>query len=458
MTSFTNIDQLRLGNLLQIQFTDGVRNQISQDYRDFEYVMRQKADEVAARELRFMIQTSYGPAAAQYMSPGQANAQFPAAQQSTVSEKTAKFKEIAVTVQLEYNLYDRARTSPKYMAPLALEIQNKSMAAKRLVSRDFHQDGTGVVGTVSSAADDAVNEQVTVTLASSNTSRGHVGSFEYGDLLVAKQASGATRNPTLGSGTFYAYRVKSKIRSASQVVIEPIDSSGNVLDLTSSGLVSTDVFYRIGQFLAADTGLNLSSISDYGTASIVMAGLESLGANDGRTVHGITMSGATAGSRLDANGDQIDTKHIQAALSQGKLAVGPEAYKWKLMSMAPETEDALINGREADRRFISVEDKTRGVRYFAYQHGGDTLESYTTEYVSPQRIWMLPEGSNKQRVIEFHGTDFKTVKGEGMNSFHLVPGSNGYLNAMVSFLKMNGVIIANHPAAIISIGNFSNAV
>ena len=118
--AFSNIDNLNLGNLLQILFTDGVRNQISKDFRDFEYIKRARMTNSVARELRFMLQTSFGPAAIQYRDPGTSGRPFPAAQQATVSEKTAKFKELNSTIELEYNLWDRARKSPeKYAEPLA---------------------------------------------------------------------------------------------------------------------------------------------------------------------------------------------------------------------------------------------------------------------------------------------------------------------------------------------------
>jgi len=60
--SFSNIDTLNLGNLLQIVFSDGVRNQISVDFRDFEMVKRAKVGNSVARELRFMFQTALVPA------------------------------------------------------------------------------------------------------------------------------------------------------------------------------------------------------------------------------------------------------------------------------------------------------------------------------------------------------------------------------------------------------------
>jgi hypothetical protein len=189
-----------------------------------------------------------------------------------------------------------------------------------------------------------------------------------------------------------------------------------------------------------------------------MAGLESLVSGDGRTIHGIAMTGATAGSRIDASANPIDVKHIQKMLDKTKIAVGQDRYRWKMLCMAPETHASLIESRETDRRFQTVEDNKRGIKVFAYVHGQDTLECYTSEYVPMKRCYALPETKSGEKVLEFHGSDFETVKGQGMSDFNLKPGSSGgYVNTMVSYLQAIGVLIAKHPAAVGVVENFTNS-
>lgn len=458
--AYNNIDQLALGNLLQIVFSNGVRNQISQDFRDFEMVKRAKVGSSVARELRFMFQRAYGTSAIQYRDPGTSGRSFPSAEQATVNEYTAKFKEINATIELEYNLWDRARKSPeKYAEPLALEIDSKSSAAKRRIAADLYADGTGVMGTVASAAvTSPASDQLTFTLATTNAARGHVGFFEYGDLLILRAAAGTASalDTSLVTEPVY-WRVITKNRDLNTVNLQALTAA-----LASSGTITAisvqptagDVFYRYQQ----PTIPNLGSLTDYGTATEVMAGLESLAAGDGRTVHGIVMSGSTAGSRIDAGANPIDVKYIQKAMSQVKVNVGQDRYKWKMMCMAPETHDSLIESRETDRRFITVEDNKRGVKFFAYVHGGDTLEAYASEYVPPKRLYILPEAKSGEKVIEFHGSDFETVKGQGMGDFHLKPSaSGGFVNTMVSYLQAIGVLICKHPASIAVVENFTNS-
>jgi len=458
--AFSNIDSLNLGNLLQIVFSNGVRNQISVDFRDFEMVKRAKVGNSLARELRFMFQSSLGAAAIQYRNPGTSGRSFPQSQQSGIREYTAKFKELNATIELEYNLWDRARKSPeKYAEPLALEIDSKASAAKRRIAADLYGDGSGVIATVASAAvTSPASAQLVFSLSTANAARGHAGMAEFGDILMLKAADGTASALNTSLATEPAFwKVINRDRLNATVTLEGLDS--NLAPVAAISSISTqptagDVFYRYGQPTVAD----LSSISDYGTATEVMAGLESLVAADGRVVHGITMSGATAGTRYDAAGNPLDVKHIQRVMSQAKVRVGQDRYKWKMMSMAPESLDALIESRETDRRFITKEDGARGVKVFSYIHQNDELECYTSEFCLPKRVYILPETKASEKVLEFHGSDFETVKAQGMGDFHLKPASGGgHVNNVISYLQSIGVLICKHPASVAVIENFTNA-
>lgn len=448
---------LNLGKFLQIAYSEGVRNQISQDFRDWEMVLRNKVGAPDGRQLDFMLQSSFGPAAIQYRGVGQA--EFPNSQQISVSEHTARYKEIDTTIELEWNLWNRAQKSPsKYAEPLALEIQSKTIAAKRRLAADFYGDGSGVVGEVASAADAAA--ETVVTLSSADDAFGSIGQFEYGDLLTSsvQAGTGPTTAPSV-TGTFYAWRVKSKSRSPllggnDTVTLEAVSSAGAVLPLTASNLLAGDVFYRVGQ----QTKVDLASPGDFGTATEVLAGLESLVAADGRAIHGITMSGATAGTVVDYGNASIDTDAIEQLMNQLKIRVGQGAYSWKMLCMAPETHSTFVSGRETDRRFHTVEDNKRGIRYFAYQHGNDTLEAYTSEFVPKKRAYALPETKAGAKVFEFHGTDFETVKVNDSGAFHLKPANGGgHERRIATYMEALVCLICKHPAAVGQLRNFTAA-
>jgi hypothetical protein len=146
---------------------------------------------------------------------------------------------------------------------------------------------------------------------------------------------------------------------------------------------------------------------------------------------------------------------VQEAMDTVKVNVGQDQYRWAKMCMSPENHAKLINSRETDRRFNSVEDAKRGIRYFAYQHGNDSVEAYTSEFVSKKRIIGLPETKSGKKVMEYYGSDYKPIKLPGSGEFMLKPASGGgHVNTVVSYLHGILVYICKHPAAVWTIHNF----
>lgn len=450
-----NIAEQNLGKFLQIVFSDGIRNQLSASYRDWEMIERLRKGDADGREQRFFFQTSYGPSAIQWAGVSPLTA-YPGAQQVTTGEKSALYKEINATIELEYNLWNRARKSPhKYAEPLANEINAKSVASKRRLSIDLYADGTGVLGECSGTPTISAGRLV-VTLASANTSRGSVGWFEYGDKLVYLEPDAtAATDPTVASGTYAYLSVEAKNREANTVTLAARNAAGTELTITVAGMKNTDVIYREGQ----PTKINLTTIgsTDYNTLTEVMAGLESLTAADGRVIHGITMSGPSAGSRYSAGGNPLDVAHIQRSMSQTKVNVGEGEYSWSQMTMSPEANDALIESREADRRFQTITDDKRGVKKFAYVHNNDTLEVVTSEFCPKKRIYMIPQGKGGNKVLELYGSDLEVVKPGGQGSeFFLKPASGGGHERVIrSYLEGVMTLINKHPAAVNVVEDFT---
>ncbi len=455
--AFSNIDNLALGKFLQIAFSEGIRNQISSDFRDWEFISRQKIADPMGREIRFFFQSSLGPSAVQYRNPN-GSTNFPDAQQISTAEYTAVFKELDATIEIEYNLWKRAQMSGdvRYAEPLAVEIESKLTAVKRQMSKDLYGDGTGVIGQLAAAAATVESGKVRFQLATTDAARGFVGFFEYGEILLLKAAAGTanTLDTNLATEPVY-WRVVERRRSDDTVLLEGLDASFAVVTVASitTQAAAGEVLYKYGQ----PTIPNLGSIADYGTVTEVVAGLESLTAADARVIHGITMQGATKGTRFDAGDVKIDVSHIEAAMNDVKVNVGSGQYAWKMAMMAPETFSAFVAGRETDRRFNSVEDSVRGVRKFVYQHRDDAIELMASEYCPKKRIYMLPEAkSSKGKVLEYHGTDFTPVKAPGGSEYHLKPASGGGHSRRVnSYLEGYGTLICKHPAAVAVVTNFT---
>lgn len=467
--AISNVDSLLLGKLLQITFSKGFRRQLVRDHRDWESVKQMTVGMPGGREHRFMFQVGGGPAAIQYAAIGSSGA-FPAAQRSAVEEKIAIFKELNATIEIDYMLFERLKMAPaKYADNLAMELEDKLVYLKRRVAADLYNDGLGVLGTVASVADAGIAQgKVEVTLSALAASRGHIGWFEYDDLLLNCDVDGTADMP---AGAV-AWKVASIDRPNNKVTLQAINASGApvaLANLAASSIDATDLLYR-GTTSASHSRTDLTDgtpkvlvggnlvAQDYGTATEIIAGLGALVANDGRQVHGITMSGVTGSTVKDVGGSAIDVTHIQQALSQVKTAVGQGRYKYSQLLCAPEMLDSLIEGRETDRRFNSVEDATRGVRKFIYQHAEDAVEFVTSEFCRKNEAYALPSGKGEEsKCIEFVGTDFKAVEVPGSSSkFHLRPTSGGgHEKKLVSYMFGLGVLVNQHPKACLKIQNFT---
>lgn len=452
--AFSPIGNLDLGKYLQIVFTRGAMVQVSKSQREWEMVSRMRDGNPNGRQRNFLFINSLGYAAAQSSNPTFTGA-FPTAQKASIAEYTAYYKQFDVTVELEYNLWKSAQLTPeKYAEPLAKEIELKAIVARRMMGIYLFGDGTGVFGTAASASDTTgAGGYATVTLSSSSSARGHVRWFQYGDLFLCKNPDGTADNPTV-VGTFYAWRVKNVLPKQNQVVLEAVDAAGNVLSLTASSIDASDLFYRVGQQEIPDLS---GAIGDYGSLTDVMPGLETLVSNDGRLVHGITMSGAAAGTILDWSGAQIDVSALQEGLDEVDMRTGKGEFSYKLAVMAPETRAALIESRETDRRFNSVDDTMRGGKGFGYVHDEDTILFTPSEFCPKQRIYVLPEGKQDgNKVISYFGTDFEAVSVSGGNSMMLKPNANGgFEKNIVSYMQARGVLVAHRPAAVLKIQNFA---
>lgn len=469
--AFNNIDagQLQLGSILQIAFSKGVRTQISQDFRDFEMVRRAKISSSAPRQINFYFQNGLLPSNTQWRNPGTSNRSFPRAFQPATAEYSAKLKEANASIELEYNLYERAKATPeKYAEPLQMILSAAMTSTKREMARALYKDGTGVIAQVAAGANAAAkpaSNQVVFTLDSSDTSRGHVGDMEYDEHYVLVTGAGNLAGDAPLTGEFDTdaavnvalWQCVDKDRALGKVTMRALNvdftPKAAPIAVTQQPTVAL-YFYKYDQ----PTRPALASVSDYGTASETLAGLESLAANDGRVIHGITMSGVTGASEFNATA-ALDLSDFNKAMDKVKVEVGQDRYKWKQAICSPEAQSALIESREADKRFINWDEKDgtgMGSKKFGIQHRNDQIELVDSEYCHPKRLWILPETKGGEKVIEMHGSDFTTVKEpNGGGDFRLKVEGGAYVNSVVSYMQSVCVLICKHPKSIVKIRNFT---
>ncbi len=455
-----NSSSIDIAKYLQIQQTKGVYTNLATQSEIWKMILKAKAGKAAGRQMTYNLRTSLGPGAVQSLGAGDSG-DYPSASRSVVSEATAYFKFYGSTVNVPRQLAmlsGEAMLRNSSMDILNEELDAKSIALARVLSGQIMRDGTGVIGIVSGAPSvSTANDTITITLSSTdaNGDRSHVGWFDEGDHVKFASSAGVAANTTNNTGTSVAYwSVVSKDEDANTVVLKPYSSADAALDITTATIGSTDPDDGDYVYRKGTTANDLSSApSDYGRASEELAGLAALISSDGRTVHGLAHSGALQGTIKDCSAAQIDSTHFQQALSKAKRRAGRGLYQWDNAMMYDNVYDAFAESAEADRRFMTVQDASRGFKKIGFQHGKDFVEFQPDEFCPKSRIWMPP---SSKEVMQFYGEDFQVVD-VGGQKLHLKTSSTGagHARAVQQYNEGAGVLICRHPAAVIKITNFT---
>ncbi len=461
--AFTPFGTGKLDKLLNSIFDKGVYYVGAKTQFEWDMIQKFKVNDPLARNYIFRIITDAGySAAGAGRSPGTKYA-FPKGQTAFIPEFTANYKLKATTISLSYDLYKQAALAgtAKALEPLASEITLKAMAEARIMACEFWLDGTGVRGTAASVSDAQIaTGTVVVTLADSDNTRGHADCFEFGDIFIVKSVTGTAVNPTGAGGAFYGYKMVDKDTDLQTVTLQLVDTSFNAITTASaSNIVATNVFYRVqGQETYANLTSN-ATVGDYGSATEIMPGLETLASADGRSVFGMQTTGILQGSQTDAGGSPLDPILVDQVLSKAVNRQGKGRFNYKQMIMDQYAHRQFVDNHDTDRRFNSYQDNTRGISYFGYAFRDMVLRTVISEYVR-RRVWFLPETSSGEKVLEYHGTKWEdiSVPGGAQTLLGFDSTAGQYTNEMNRFKQQRGILVCRNPAAIASLKNFTISI
>ena len=452
-------DILDIGTYLKIFATKGVYSQLPSQSDLWKYIKSKKVAKPEGREVRYAIKTGRGPSASQFLAANEGGS-FPRKQQNKIVEAIGYFKEFGTTIGVPMNLLNKTGSElAQYAMPLADELEEKGIGTARMLSRSLLGDGTGALGVVSSVSVSSSKLSVVLNATSAAAGRSHVGNFQMDELVRFGEVDGSYSNKINNNAdTVYYWKVTGINIVTDTLTLTPYDVNDAVITVTAvthaNDPGASDLIYPIGDLSLSMTFPDVTSnttVGDYAKASLAMAGLESLIANDGRTVAGLVMDGTLAGSQLDASGATIDRSHFQSLLSQIKNRVGKNEYKYASALMYSTTYDAMLESWETDRQISSIKDTDRGSSALGYQHGKDNLKFDTDEFISKQRIYILPEGD----VIHYRGTDIEKVTVGGVSEF-MPAGTNGsHKREILSYLSGSGFLFNTYPAACGIIKNFA---
>lgn len=449
VTAITTFDQNLLGKYLKIVSTNSVYSQLPDQSVMWKTILKKKKGPAEGRELRYLLRSAYGMAASQFMGLS-GDVAYPSGHRATIVEGTCTYKDFALTIELERTLIQKAMSGgdkARYAEPLAEEIKCKTIGMSRMLSAAMYQDGTGRIGKVLTPS---VSSGRLAVVLDTTVGHSHVGWFEWGDKVKFVSSAGAAQNVTVSSGSISYYAVADISRSTDTVTIAAYDSSGTELTVSAVNEISAGDFVLRTGITANDYG-SISSSTEYGTLSEAIVGLDAI-TDSNIKLHGVTQNRPIAATVKNCGGNTIDSQHFQEGLSQLKVAVGEGVYKWSDAIMAPEVLDSLVESRETDRRFMSIQDNKKGVASLGYVHGKDTVMFSTDEFCPKQRIYVMPSGSD---VLIFRGSSFEWVKPEGGTQWHLKPLAGGHYRTMRAYMEGTGTLYCTHPASILKLTDFA---
>ena len=450
-TAVNTVGSLDIGTFLKIVSTKGVYTNLPKASELWTYMQKIKSGNPEGREQRWNIVADRGQSAAQFVAAGDEGS-FPASHRSAPQEATAYFKEFAATINVPRHLLNKQGSElAAYADSFGYEVEAKMTSVARMLSRSLCGNGTGILGKVASVSNSGTTSLVTLSVATADAGFSHINWMEIGEKVFVMPPAGVTprRVDTVNTAVAY-FKVSSKNRDTNVVTLTAYDSSDAVI--TPDGgteIVAGDYIRPFGDYTS-----DLSSLDkDYNLLSFAFAGLESLGADDGRTCHGLTMSGALGGSRLDASADTIDRSHFQSALSLVKERTSGHDYKYDKAFMFTTVYDALIDSWETDRVINSANDTTMGAKgALGFSHGRDFVEFAPDEFIPKTRIWMPPKGD----ALQYVGTGIDRVSVGGASEF-MPTNSAGtaHQRAVNAYVEGSGYLRTTHPAALLCIENFS---
>jgi len=461
----SNLSSLTLGKLLKILSKGAVYNQLSAASEAWEFVKKVTDADAEGREYRYEVMTSYGPAAVQATGYGP-NAKYPIGQRSTVTEAIAQYKDFDMTIEYDLTLEDKAGAELiSYAKPLAHELSAKTTVAGRISSAWLFGDGSGSIGVVSTVTASTSLDTITVVLSTSsaNAGKSHIGWFEFNDKVKFAAQAGTAHATINNTATAVSYWLVTDVdQDTDTATLKPYDSTGTAIDITTATLGATDptAADSIYRFQTTPNDLTAISTNDYNTLSEVMVGLESLGASDGRVVNGLTMSGVTAGTQKDCGAALLSADLFNSVLLKGMRRTGGLTDGKKITFSRAWMHDRVLRvalqQAEANRQFFNVQDVNTGVSTVGHKFRKMMINFDSCEFVPVPRVWLLPDVKGP---VEFSGRDYKDVTlGSGKGLFLKPAGDGQYYKQGQKFMSGSGVLAARHPAALLSLTNFTISV
>lgn len=453
-----DLDLTPLGRTLKIYQKNGLKKNLYLQAELWKLIQMHRVAPTLGRELKYAIQTSLGPAAAGPIGEG-GNVAFLKESPSRVQELVAYYKNYSFTVGVPLDVLNKGTSAmERYVDTFANEIDSKMTALAQRNSIYGYGDGSGAIGHVAAVSVSGGKLIVTLTQSDAQAGRSQIDWFLYDDHVKFAAADG-TLHDTVNTNVDVAYfKVVEVDQEQAKVTLEAYNSSDALITVTTSDEPTAGDYIYFKNITQA----NLGSITDYNDLTEALVGLETLTANDGRTLNGAAMSGALAGSRIDAGGAPIDPGAFLRMLSKCKGRVGKGRYAYESALLHEDAWRYMLEAAESSRYFAVHDNPDRGGKSISFTHDKDVLRLVSDQFCPKQRVIAIPRlvqkefGEEKGKSpIQFFGQDFVQVDVGGKSHLKNTSAGSGHARSKMEYFEGSGVITNEHPAAVGVITNFT---
>lgn len=463
--AINDVTSKALGITLQIYFEEGFTSLVNNDVEDFKSIEAISAtDGAAAREIRFAVEPARQPSNVQMVDPGNANAPLINGFYDAIVERTAKAKQLEVVAEFDLDVYNRAKMDPSlvYIGPMQLALYNKMVSAKESLVKQFYGDGTGVQGTILGTP--TVNAGVmTITLLNTSAALGCIYWIQEQQHLVAASTAGTVHQPTVTSGTPAYLKVTAVDYANKTISVMAYDASDVALNITAVNTVATtNILFNYSDIANITTLPDTTSVADYG-ALLYMPGLQSLGADDGRTVHGVALSGNYAGTVVDKGGAVLQFPVFSELANKLDRRVGRGKYIYNNLRCSYDAWDFMVN-MDAGNQYLKPVENIHGGKEYMFQRKNMAMVLDSHRFVPDFNIWAEPslkdpmaaQGVTRTAPLQFKFTGFEYIKEPESDAIFRLKLVNGQRTRVVQCeMQTFGTFIATQNAAIGSIKNFT---
>ncbi len=464
--STATVDAKDLGNTLFLYQVQDFMNLVNSDVSEFNALAKYLDPAgVTASGLQYALQSTRRVSNAQHVSVGKADRPLLSGKAHSIQLMTAKSKQLEVTASFDDDVLARAKQDPEgvHVIPTKLEMHNQNITSKESVVKSWFQDGTGVQAVVKAITVGTPTNKATIEVQNLSSVRGSIRWIQEGQEVAFCAANGTQSNFEASSVAYY--EVESVDFDNNKFVVVAKTAAGVTANITgnsgSPAVAAADRVMNYGDLAQLTTFQDLSGADiDYDDC-LYPVGLASHSAADGRSLNGLLLSGANAGTRYTASGSftpemivtlmrKLEDRNGQGEFLYPKIKCSNKMYEYALNA----DENAVV---------LQPQQRARGGKVITVAYGEGDTEFSRSRFVPDYIMYAEPMNGPARGALgeqmdpiqfKFSGFDFMTNP-DNNDIFERKLVSGVPVAAWVARMRSFYAFVVPHHASIGSIAGYT---